>query len=52
MILILDETNRIPEDEVPGGIGRRLIVGAATVASTITNNPRLAMCTKLSIGYW
>lgn len=49
--LILDQTNRIPETQVPSGLAQRLVVGAATVAATITNNPRLASCTKLAVLY-
>lgn len=50
--LILNETNHIPDEMLPSDLPRKLIIGAATVAATVTNNPRLASCTRLAVGFW
>ena len=52
LAMMLDATNRVPDTIFSHAIGRNLVVGAATVASTITNNPRLATCTKMAVASW
>lgn len=49
--MMLDATNRVPDAGLAILIGGRLVVAPATVAAIITNNPRLATCTTISVAY-
>lgn len=51
LAMMLDATNRVPDAAWPMSIGGRLATGAAAVAATITNNPRLATCATLAVAY-
>lgn len=46
--LMLEQTNRVPEFELHS-FADKFVVGAATVASTVTGNQRLAACTRMAM---
>ena len=50
--IMRDATNRVPEKEVVSSAPERFVMGAAVVAATITNNPRIARCTRIAVSYW
>ncbi|MEP6832315.1 MAG: hypothetical protein ABJB74_02930 [Gemmatimonas sp.] len=50
--LMLEATNRVPDKEIINVAPERFVMGAALIASKITNNPRFSTCTRLAISYW
>ena len=50
--LRLDATNRVPDSNISNFAPERFILGAAVIAGTITNNPRIATCTRIAVSYW